>query len=77
MKEAQEIQFWSLHWEDPLEKEKQPTPVFWPEKSFGQRSLAGYSPKGHKESDTTGQLSMHKHKSLKDDSFKNITESRK
>ena len=29
------------------------TPVFLPEKSHGQRSLAGYSPKGRKESDTT------------------------
>ena len=27
------------------------TPVFWPGKSHGQRSLAGYSPWGHKESD--------------------------
>ena len=33
--------------------------------------------KGHKESDMTEQLSMQKHKSLKNDSFKNITESRK
>ena len=31
----------------------QPTPVFLPGKSDGQRSLAGYSPWGHKESDTT------------------------
>ena len=30
----------------------QPTPVFLPGKSHGQRSLAGYSPRGHKESDT-------------------------
>ena len=30
----------------------QPTPVFLPKKSHGQRSVAGYSPKGHKESDT-------------------------
>ena len=29
------------------------------EKSHGQRSLAGYSPQGHKESDRTEQLSMH------------------
>ena len=29
------------------------TPVFLPEKSHGQRSLAGYSSWGHKESDTT------------------------
>ena len=39
--------------EDPLKKEMQPTPVFLPEKSHGQRSLAGYSPEGSKESGTT------------------------
>ena len=31
----------------------QPTPVFLPGESRGQRSLAGDSPLGHKESDTT------------------------
>ena len=31
-------------------------PVFLPGESHGQRSLAGYSPWGHKESDTTEQL---------------------
>ena len=30
-----------------------------PEKSHGQRSLAGYSPKGHKESDMAEQLNTH------------------
>ena len=30
----------------------QPTPVFFSEKSHGQRSLEGYSPKGRKESGT-------------------------
>ena len=39
--------------EDPLEEAGQPTPVFWPGESQGQRSLAGYSPWGRKESDTT------------------------
>ena len=34
----------------------QPTPVFLPGKSHGQRSLAGYSPWGHKELDTTERL---------------------
>ena len=29
------------------------TPVIWPRKSHGQRSLTGYSPWGHKESDIT------------------------
>ena len=31
----------------------QPTPVFLPGESHGQRSLAGYSPRGHEELDTT------------------------
>ena len=42
----------SLGQGDPLEKETQLTPVFLPEKSHGQRSLVGYSPRGGKESDT-------------------------
>ena len=36
----------------------QPTPVFLPGKSHGQRSLVGYSPRGHQESDTTEQLHL-------------------
>ena len=32
---------------------EQPTPVFLPRESHGQRSLEGYSPWGFKESDTT------------------------
>ena len=39
----------------------QPTPVFLPGESHGQRSLACYSPWGCKESDTTERLSMHPH----------------
>ena len=35
---------------------RQPTPVFLPKKSHGQRSLAGYSPRGHKDLDTTERL---------------------
>ena len=34
----------------------QPTPAFLPGESHGQRSLAGYSPCGRKESDRTEQL---------------------
>ena len=41
-----------LGWEGSLEKGTA-TPVFWPGEFHGQRSLAGYSPWGHKESDTT------------------------
>ena len=36
----------------------QPTPVLLPGKSHGQRSLAGYSPQGRKESDTTERLTL-------------------
>ena len=43
-----ETQFQSLGWEDPIEEEMQPTPVFLPAKSHWQRSLVGYSPWGHK-----------------------------
>ena len=32
----------------PWRRKWQPTPVFWPGKSHGQRSLVGYSPWGHK-----------------------------
>ena len=37
----------------PWRREWQPTPVVLPGESHGQRSLAGYSPWGHKESDMT------------------------
>ena len=37
----------------PWRREWQSTPVFLPGKSHGQRSLAGNSPWGHKESDVT------------------------
>ena len=44
---------------NPWRRKWQPTPVFLPGESHGQRSLAGYSPWDHKESDTTERLSMH------------------
>ena len=53
----QEIWVLSLGREDPLEKERAPTPVFLPGESHGQRSLAGYSPWGLKQLDTTECLS--------------------
>ena len=37
----------------PWRRKWQPTPVFFPGESHGQRGLAGYSPWGHKESDPT------------------------
>ena len=38
-----------MHWR----RKWQPTPVFLPGESQGQRSLAGYSPRNHKESNMT------------------------
>ena len=38
---------------DPLGKGMATTPVFLPGEFHGQRSLVGYSPWDHKESDTT------------------------
>ena len=35
----------------PWRRERLPTPVFLPGEPHGQRSLAGYSPWGHKELD--------------------------
>ena len=52
----QETWVQSLGWEDPLEKEMAPTPVFLPGESHGQRNLVGYSTRGRKESDTTETL---------------------
>ena len=69
-------------------KKWQPTPVLLPRKSHKQRSLVGYSPWGHKESDMTEQLhsilnimvnvflkhkSRHK-SSINPDKFKNTCE---
>ena len=40
-------------WKIPWRRTWQPTPVFLPGKSHGQRSLVGYRLWGHKESETT------------------------
>ena len=61
----QETLVQSLGWEDPLEKEMEPTPEFLPGKSHGSRSLVGYRPWGHKESDTTERLHFHFSKKVK------------
>ena len=45
----------------PWRRKWQPTPVFLPGKSHGQRSLVSYNPWGHKESDTIEWLSTHIH----------------
>ena len=51
-----ETQVRPLGREDPRRRKWQPTPVFLPGKSYGQRSLVGYSPRSRKESDTTERL---------------------
>ena len=43
----------------PWRRKWQPTPVFLPGKSHGQKSLVGYSPWGHKESNTTERAHTH------------------
>ena len=43
----------------PWKRKWQPTPVFVPGESHGQRSLVGYNPWGCKESDMTDRLSTH------------------
>ena len=47
------MQLQSLGWEDPLEEGMVTHFVFLPEEWHGQRSLVGYSPQSHNESDTT------------------------
>ena len=42
-------------------RKRQPTPVFLPGKSHGQRSLAGYSSWRHKELDMTEHVHVHTH----------------
>ena len=43
----------------PWRRKWQPTPIFLPGKSHGQRILADYSPWGHKDSDTTEHALTH------------------
>ena len=47
-----------LCWEDPLVKGKATHSIILARESHGQRSLAGYSQWGHKESDTTEGLTL-------------------
>ena len=44
-------------WKIPWRRKWQPTAVFLPGKSHGQRRLTGYSPRGRKEWDTTEKKS--------------------
>ena len=58
MQETLETGVQSLDEEDPLEEEIATHSSFLPGESHVQRSLAGYSPWGHKESDTTEQRTL-------------------
>ena len=53
-----ENQVQSLVGKIPWRREWLPTPVFLPGESHGQRSLVGYSPRGHRQLDRTEQLSL-------------------
>ena len=56
MPEMQETLVRSLGWEIPWRRKRKHTPVFLSGIFHGERSPAGYSPWGHKESDTTKRL---------------------
>ena len=51
MQETKETRVQSLGWEDPLEEGMATHSSIFALESHGQRSLEGYSPQGHKESD--------------------------
>ena len=53
MQEMRETQGQSLSREDPLEEEVTTHSIILAGKSYGQKSQAGYSPWGRKESGTT------------------------
>ena len=74
MQETQETQIWSLRQEGLLEKGMVTYPVFLPGESHGQRSLASYSPWGHKESDMTECAPTVTYEQLYADKFKNLCE---
>ena len=65
MQEIQEMQVLSLGWKDPWSRKWQPAPVFLLGKFHGQRSLVGYSPWSHKESDMIELLSMSMHEKIR------------
>ena len=50
------VHVWELMYTCGWRRQWQPTPVLLPGKSYGQRSLVGFSPWGHEESDTTERI---------------------
>ena len=59
VQEMQKTCVGSLGWEDLWSRKGQPTPLFLHGKFHGQKSLTGYSPWGHKKSDTTEHTHTH------------------
>ena len=58
MPPIQETQFDPWVGKIPWRREWLPMPVFLPGEFHGQRSLVGYSPWGHKESNTTERVTL-------------------
>ena len=54
----------------PWRRKWQPTPVFLPGKSHGQRCLVGYSPRSHEKSDTTEHARTHELPNMNSSSHK-------
>ena len=54
----------------PWRRKWQPTPVLLPRKFHGWRTLVGYSPWGHKESDMTEWLHLHINKHIVSQKYK-------
>ena len=65
----QDTQVQSLCWKDLLEEDMAIAPVFLLREFHGQRSLVGYSPWGHKKSDTTERLNTCTHTGEKEYQF--------
>ena len=63
MQETEDRRVRSLGREDPLRRAWQATPVLWPGEFHVQRSLVGWDPEGHKESDTKLEKAMAPHSS--------------
>ena len=61
----QETWFQSMGWEDPLEEDMATHSITLAWRIPGTDSLAGYSPQGHKESDTTEATELAHTHSLK------------
>ena len=69
----QDMQVWSLDWEEPLEKEMATHFSILAGKIPWTEEPGGCSPWGHKESDTTEQLSTYAHLTRIHFSFKELS----